>query len=209
MGKNRKNRNNQPTKTNETGDMPDDLILKMKDWQYSPSVSPSEYLSQEEIQYIKEHMENASKDSDVPTGHLTRVEKAYHILDENGNIKYEVGDLLDLNSVFRSFSREPNATAEYLIDHTLADSSDVVVYRTSGGVEHYNITEHTNAWINEKESWVEPSKLRVDKITTFSSDNYDMEKVIQDELVTNDYNWHASFYDELPSSITFIDVSPQ
>ena len=205
MGKNRR------TNTTQSSAQPSkELVGKMRDWQESPVYSPSEFLTEEEINWVKEHMENSKNNEDIPTGHLYRMERGYHFEDLYFDDEINEGSILKDSSIFRSFSREPDSTGNYLINHNGGGS--IVIYRTNGDVPHYNITKHTNEFIAEKESWVEPNKLKIDKIQYFTGLDNDMKKVFIKELELNNYpdvierydNIHQSWF---PDELWLVDVS--
>lgn len=193
------------------------LVAKMHDWQYSASQKIDELLTDEEISFIKNNMKTSEEDSDIPTGHLTRVEKAYHFL--NSGLKE--GDTLNYNSIFRGFSREPDATENYIRKH-FGFRDKLVIYRTNGNVPHYNITEHTNDLKEEKESWIETGKLKIDKITHYTRETHDMKKVMIENLQLRNYPEEAKHYgdeyiqnhmkysniDPTPRDVIFVDLSP-
>lgn len=204
MGKNRRTNNTFSAQPSE------ELVDKMRSWQKSPIYSPSEFLSEDEIRWVKEHMEDSQNDKNVPTGHLYRMERGYHFEDLYYGGEIDEGSVLKDSSIFRSFSREPDSTGNYLIDHRGGDS--IVIYRTNGNVPHYNITKHTNEFIYEKESWVEPSKLKIDKIQYFSDLDSDMKKVFINELELDNYPSVVERYGEIhpswiPDELWLVDVS--
>ena len=195
-------------------DLPSDrLVDKMRDWQDMPGDSPDVVLTDEDIEFVKTHMQNSGDDENVPTGHLTRVEHAYHFLDLN----LKEGDILNTNSIFRAFSRGPDGTNFYMMDN-FGRKEPIVIYRTSGNVPHFNITKHTDQFQKESESWIETGKLRIDKITHYTSETDDMKKVMIDNLHLENYPRELEMYDEdyirdnggfdpTPQDVIFVDVS--
>ena len=123
-----------------------ELVQEMLNWQ-GGGLYPDYNLSKKDIQFVKDNMKYSDFDEDVPTGQLTRVERAYHFLD-NG---FKEGDILNTKSIFRAFSREPDATIDYSLSHILPNEP-IVIYRTNGHVPHYNISDHTGIFKYEKES---------------------------------------------------------
>ncbi len=204
MGKSRRNQPSAQLKPSEQ------LVDKMREWQKSPLFSPSEFLSEEEIDYVKNHMENSENNEDVPTGHLYRMERGYHFEELYYEGELEEGSILKDNSVFRAFSREPSSTGDYLLNHN--DGGAVVIYRTNGNVPHYNITKNTHVFENESESWVEPSKLKIDKIQYFNDLDYNMKDVLKSELELSQYPEVMERYDKInqdwiPGEVYIVDVS--
>ena len=181
MGKTRKRgTGNQPTEP--ISDKPSsELVEKMLDWQKYPATydSPADFLSEEKIQYVKEHMKNISYDN-VPSGHMYRMERGSHFEDKYYDDEYDIGSQLQDSSVFRSFSRDSSSTAQYLMEH--ANGEPVVIYRTSGNVQHYDISKHTHFREHETESWVEPKKLKIDEVTYYNDADDNIKDVIIDTV---------------------------
>lgn len=174
------------------------LGSKIHDWVYSGYKSIDYYLNNDQIKYIQGKMTPADKSKDVENGQLTRVESAYHF--EEMNIKE--GDLIKSQNVFRAYSRTRQATAEYMAQDK---AGHVVIYRTNGGVNHFDISEYAGSFRHEKESWVEQGKLRVQKITEYNGiDN--VKKLLTDEFQvdTNKINHHWVDI----TDITLVDVAP-
>lgn len=218
MGKNRKSNTTNGGKGSSeidnmtTPDNPSQRIIDgMSMWQSGVIGKPELALNDDEIDYILHHMKYSDFDEEIPTGQLTRVEKAYHFLDGD----YKVGDVLDTESLFRAFSREPDSTAKYLRDHYFSGQS-LVIYRTNGHVPHYNVTRHTHEFPDEKESWVETGKLKVDNIARYTADNSDVMEQLKKGLYLENYPSQIERFDEEiratmftpPSELIFVDLSP-
>lgn len=208
MGKSRKTVSTERIRENPSKE----LINKMMAWQFSYMKSPDNELTPEEIDFIKKNMQNSDGDENVPTGHLTRVENAYHFLEQN----LKEGDTLDTNSIFRAFSREPKGTNRYMLSN-FGRKEPIVIYRTNGNVPHYNITEHTHEFEREYESWIETGKLRIDKITHYTSETNDMKQVMIKNLHLENYPTELENYtdetikaigfDPTPQDVIFVDLS--
>ena len=210
MGKSRKSTNNTRPRIEETPS--NELVSNMKRWQCGGDGSPDKLLTDEEKDFIKRNMVNSRDDEEVPTGHLTRVEHQYHFI-ESG---LKEGDILDTQSLFRAFSREPDATNWYM-NSEFGRKEPIVIYRTNGNVPHYNITKHTGEFQREKESWVETGKLKIDKISHYTKENDDMRKVIREALELEKYPRELEQYsdetieqygfDPTPQDVMVVDVS--
>lgn len=135
---------------------------KISQWIRGKLKSPDEFLNNEEMEYIQNHMDSSLNKELVPNGHLTRVEYDYHIRDKN----LKVGDVLPSTSRLRAYSRTSEATG-YVLDDRIGG---VVIYRTNGFVPHFNATRFDKRYTFEQESWIEQGKLQIDKITTYHDD---------------------------------------
>lgn len=81
---------------------------------YSNNVSPSDKMTDEELDYIFSHMNNSQ--DDVSSGMLTRVEKARHLLPLIESGELGVGSVLPSSSILRSYSKTQLATLDYVHD---------------------------------------------------------------------------------------------
>ena len=171
----------------------------IKNWIQFPGESASEYLSDEEIEYIKNNMEDSSNNPDVPSGQLTRVELAYHFNNEN----LKVGDTLPSDVPFRSFSRTQDASAKW----TQGELDDDAIYRTNGNVKHYNISKFDKVFEGEKESLVEIGKLKIDKITKFNHSDYGNDKTFTDTILKELGVPDSNIVVPYEHSVTIVDVS--
>ncbi len=174
----------------------------IKEWVYGGSLFPGAMMDLSQIQYIQNHMKSSLGDPEVENGQLTRVEDEYHWEDAN----IGVGDILPSDSTFKAYSRSREATARYMATHK---EGPVVIYRTNGSVSHFNVSEFNSAFKEEKESWVEPGKLKVTRVTEYSDTSgvrQCLEKefgVNVDKLVYDDF--HS--WDDV-DKITLVDVAP-
>lgn len=159
--------------------------------------TPPDFLyTKEELEYILNHMSDSVGDSSVPSGFLTRVEKARHFQKH----KYKVGDMVDDSSVFRSYSRDQNGTLEYIKRNGDPDRA-IVIYRTNGNVKHFNASRFDDTYKWESESFVEQGRMRITGITELTGDGL---QSLPSELGLNfDIN---SLDKPLPYSITIVDV---
>ena len=176
--------------------------------------SPDSVFTKEELEYIEAHMESSLHNKSVPTGHLTRCERGHHLLDENGNLKIKVGDTLSSKGKYRSYSRTPTATIDYLKHKR----NTVIIYRTNGDVKHFNAT-NVDGWYDfERESFVEQGKLRVTGIKQINKDDFDLKGTKFDKAVKG-YNvkYNKAVSDELgtkavrdlrSNGVIIIDVEP-
>ncbi len=144
------------------------LNEKVSEWIRGMSSSPDNFMDDEELDYILNNMEDSINNPDVPSGHLTRVENAYHILSLIESGKLKVGDSLPSKAVLRSYSRDFDATIDYINDTDW--DSKIVIYRTNGNVGHFNATAFDDSYKDEKESFVKQNSLKIDKITSFKPD---------------------------------------
>ena len=127
-------------------------------------------------------------------------------------LKLKEGDTVNTNSILRAFSREPDATINYMINN-IPTKEPVVIYRTNGHTLHYNITEHTGAFKYEKESWVETGKLKIDKITHHTGERDSIKEALIKEMELGNYPdtvEHFDWYDgdTIPVELYVVDVSP-
>lgn len=176
---------------------------------YSNNVSPSDKMTDEELDYIFSHMNNSQ--DDVPSGMLTRVEKARHLLPLIESGELGVGSVLPSSSILRSYSKTQLATLDYVHDFP----TDVIIFRTHGKVNFFDTEPFDNAMGKEKEVWVEQGQLRIDNITTFNKNDYPMNDPERDYMGNDEYSKAISNelgvpfdVDVWPPSVTFIDVSP-
>lgn len=212
MGKNRKTKQEGQY---STPNLEENVLDKLMQWQGEGfgMKTPEEKMDDEEIQYIKDHMEISNSET-VPTGHLTRVERAYHFL-ESG---LGVGDVLDTNSVFRSFSREPDSTVEYMED-IYSVNEPLVIYRTNGKTPHFNVSDKTQKFPEETESLIETGKMKITKITELNLEKYSMDE-LRKEFPKNlhlseSHSFHYSKeweedwgFNPTPTNVIFVDLEP-
>ncbi len=144
------------------------LENKIKDWVWEGEGSPSVDMDDDELEYINNNMVNSEDNPDVPTGSLTRVEESHHILPLIMDGSLKVGDTLPSNAMYRSYSRNPEATVNYAKSKGWHDDT-LVVYRTKGNVPHFKVTDFVSSFADEKESLVIQGKLKIDKITNFKT----------------------------------------
>lgn len=164
-------------------------------WIKYASASPNFLLTQEEIDYIQSHMQNSTGDGSVPSGFLTRVEKARHFEKHD----YKVGDHVDDPALFRSYSRDQNGTLKYVLDNGDVDRP-IVIYRTHGNVKHFDASQYDNIYEWETESFVEQGKMKITNIHTLEGDNL---QNLPSELGLNNVKNNLN---KLPKKITIVDV---
>ena len=167
---------------------------KISDWIHKePTVgkSPTSEMTKKEIKYLESMMEDSENNRTVEKGQLTRCERSHHILDENGNLKIKVGDKLP-NKEFRSYSRTRTATLKYL----KPKRGTVVIYRTKGNVKHFNATKFDDYYGDERESFVDQSKLKVDKITRIKKSDFGFDNA-KDLAGNNSNGFNQAVSDEL------------
>lgn len=218
MGKNRQNSTPQTytTTSNETvftdghsQEWMQEFNKKISGWTGGGKASPDVDLNKEELEYIRNHLEDSEDNPSVPSGFLTRAEYGYHIIPliESGELKE--GDLLPSNVTLRSYSREQNSTAEYMRSWT----QPTVIYRTNGNVKHFNATRFDDTYDYETESFVFQNNLKIDKITSYDAKSYpdynyysqQYNKAILDELGIDPSETDVMFNQ---NNIVIIDVSP-
>ncbi len=170
-------------------------------WLYGDANSITENLSQMDIEYIVNNM------SHMEDGHMFRLETSRHLnkwLDE-GN---DVGDLLNGNGLFRSFSRTGDASAKMLKNGWVPDN-DIVVYRTVGTVPFFDPRPFTNPFPEQEEAFVPLDCMRVERITRFGSDEFEelgefMGTTVLDDV--GDVLTNVGGVDEYTDSVTVVDV---
>lgn len=164
--------------------------------------SPDDHLSDEEMEFIKKHMEDSENNPDVPSGHLTRAEQARHLLPliEDGSLK--VGDKLPSDATFRAYGRTQEATAEYMGDW----DGQVIIYRTNNNVKHFNVTKYDNSYYWEKESFVNQKELKIDKITRLHINDY-ISPEAHNNAISNEFGFDETHFFNA-TEVIFIDVSP-
>ncbi len=166
------------------------FTTKMETWTDWGEGSPDKEMSEEEIQYIRDNMEDSENNPDIPSGHLTRVEDGYHIMPliESGELK--VGDTLPSNTNFRSYSKTQIGTLNASVFkgyNEVEGGRQIVIFRTNGNVKQFDVNKMVRGIAVERESLIDPTTLKIDKITTFKPE--------QSEY-TGDFT-HNSLYKEL------------
>lgn len=179
----------------------DGLNDKIEDWVEFGGKSPNEELDKEEIDYIKDNMEDSENNPDVPSGHLTRAESGYHLIEKLHSGEIGVGDKLPDSATFRSYSRTQEATIHYMHGW---ESSPVIIYRTNNNAKHFNATNWCGTFQSEQESFVEQREMKIDAITSYTRDINDSYQELFDELGVDGSKLPYIYTDE----VIIVDVSP-
>lgn len=174
-------------------------------WIRGESKSPSYEMNDEQRDYVQNNMEDSENNENVPTGHLTRGERGYHLIPLLRNGQLSEGDLIPDNAFLRSYSRSPNATANYIYQ-TFDDGSPIVIFRTHNNTKHFNATPFNDAYAHEEESFVNQSQLRIDGFKIYDAEDYD-----SPYDYSADVNWELGATNNLkfyPEEVVFVEVSP-
>lgn len=150
MGKNRKTVQNSYSK-----EFFDGLNKKIRDWvEFSFGYTPDDYLTDDELDFIFQQMENSETT-------LTRVEEAERnfekeVEDEDGwydLVEPKVGDTFNFNGKLKAFSKTEKATRDFMRRY-MKDRKNLVIYRLPKGTQHFDVQKYDNFFDEEKESWV-------------------------------------------------------
>ncbi len=158
-------------------------------WVNFGGARPDFYMTKDEIEYVQDHMEQSSDDV-----HFTRVEPSRFF--ERGN--YKVGDVIQDEALFRSFSRTSDATLKF-IEQNKKEGDYIAIFRTSGVVDNFNATRWANKYGWEEESFVNPKRLQITNIQHFEGKESlpSIAKAIDVEQIDND---------NFPRDVYVIDV---
>lgn len=173
----------------------DDFNEKMDDWLHYYVTQPDRKLTEKELEYIFSHLSSTENNSDVPDGHLYRVEDGYHFNDG----EYNVGDNLKGNGSFRSFSKDINSTNK-MFDQEFFMYDDVTIYRTVGNTPYFDVGKHANPYPYQKECFVPLDTMKVEHVSKYSGPDYA-------EKIYDDYGIDLSAYGSFLDSVNVVDVS--
>ncbi len=214
MGKNRKtgqtpNDDGAPSKE-PSKEFLINLAKKIAKWESFGQNNPTHEMTEEELEYIKEHEEILEYVDRFgrPINSLYRVERAYHFTPDGSSSIDDIlknlhkGDMLSSidndKSNYRSFSDDAKANYTYLSAN--CPWSNAVIIRTHGNISYFDPRKLADVYSSEKEVWVSKNKLKVDNLTRLQGKNISEE--LQRELGIN------SGYDVAPEDVLIIDVSP-
>ncbi len=173
------------------------LELNIDAWIKYAGASPDFFLTPEEKEYIQTHMVDSEGDPDVPSGILTRVEKARHFTKHD----YKVGDVIDDPATLRSYSRNQEGTLKYIQEYHHDPDRDIVLYRTKGNVKHFNASRFDQTYEWEAESFVEQGKMKITNINRLEGGTL---KNLPTELGL-DFNV-SNLEQDLPRSIIVVEL---
>lgn len=75
----------------------------------------------------------------------------------------EVGDELDFDNYFKSFSESMNASNEYL--QRMAPNSEVVIFRTNGEIQSFNMEDYSGDYYWQEEHLIHGYDFTIENIT--------------------------------------------
>ena len=170
----------------------EELQENIVDWLHSPGNSPSSGLTDEQIEYIYDNMEDSL---DLLSETLTRVERGVHFEDHD----YNVGDQIQDEATFRSFSRSQEASLNY-IRETFIDGDGITIYKTEGSVGHFDVTRFDDTFIEEEESFVDIQSLTIKNVVMIDDD---------DEMVRHRQFLDAIGLDDMAVEESHINIIPE
>lgn len=167
-------------------------------WLEGFAENPIDDMTDEEVDYVLNHLENTVGDSSIEDGQLTRMENGEHFL--NSGVKE--GDILEGNDLFRSFSRTREAT-DHVFNVKGQYYTDVVFYRTNGNVPFFDPTKFSNPYPHQEEVFVPLDKCKVDKITQITGSD----ELYSDLLKRMEYDEYEDYVPRDFNSVTLVDIS--
>ena len=152
---------------------------------YQDAETPDGVLDDEQLKYIREQMVKSK-------GMLTRVEprtRNFVKRDEKGNVlrdedgeftELKEGDTINFNGDLKAFSRTQKATDRFIRENDMG--GDLIIYRTPKGTPEFNVTNWSDSWKWEKESWVDSKGWKITNIEDVT-DNYSFSKYPEVERI--------------------------
>lgn len=178
--------------------------------------SPDELMTDEEVEYIKNNMEDSENNPEVPTGYLTRVGYGHNLIPLLRKGQLKEGDLVPDEARLRGYSRNPEATLNYMRENLSGTTKPIVIYKTNNNVPHFKVDPFDNDFPEEAESFVSQNTLKIDKITSYRATDYDdydegasyqMGNEIYNHIGMDTQSWDKNELQYYPEVIV-VDVSP-
>lgn len=190
--------NNQIDTEGNSTEFLETLNKNIMTWLKGFSRSITSRMSESEIEYLVNHMSHSDDD-----GHLFRLEPSHH-LEKWLNEGNGVGDLLKDNDLFRSFSRNSDASGQMLKDGWVL--GDIVIYRTIGDTPFFDPRPFADPFPEQKEAFVPLDCMRVEGIHHFEPDEFKRLGRFMGTSVLDDVEDTVGGVDEYTDSVTVVDV---